>query len=85
MAGVLRYGPLTLQLSGRSSEIPPDKIQAALVLSALAENADALRVPNLIVGFKVKDAKAAKKELGELEKQVRASSKRKGNRNGNRV
>ena len=40
-----RYGPLTLQLGGRSSEIPPDKIQAALVLSALAENADEYKSP----------------------------------------
>ena len=72
--GAFRYGPWMMMLAGPSGayRIPAGNTQAALVLSALAENADKLKVPNLIVGFKVKDVKAAQKQLDELEKQVRA-------------
>ena len=81
--GVVRYGPLTLQLGGRSSELPPDKIQAALMLSALAENADALKVPNVMWVSRSKTRKRRRNNWTNWKSRSASCSSR--NRNGKGV
>ncbi len=41
--------------------------QGQLVLSTLADNIDLLKVPNVIIGFRVKDPRAAADEIAKLE------------------
>jgi hypothetical protein len=57
------YSPLTALLSGQGAFIDPNQVRAKAVLTALANNAELIRVPNLIVGFKVKNSELAKEQL----------------------
>jgi len=61
------YGPMAMQASGQDEGRHPGQLKAAAVLSALAQNADLIAVPNLLVGFKLKNANLAKEQLIKLE------------------
>lgn len=65
--GATRYGPMMVQLSGQADEYSPDEIQGMLLFSVLAENLDLIKTPNLVIGFKLKDPKAAATHLHMLE------------------
>ena len=67
IVGTMRYGPMMIQLSGRSREFEPEQVQAMLLFSVLAENADLIRTPDLVIGFKVKNKEAAVEHLQMLE------------------
>ncbi len=60
------YGPLMAQITGQIHDQSPQEIQAAAVISALVNNLKLIGVPNLVVGFKVKDVDLAKEELIQL-------------------
>ncbi len=62
-----------MQLDGKNRGAPPNKLQAMAVLSALAKNAQLLKVPDGVVGFKVHDAAAVRQQLERLEKLVSAA------------
>ncbi len=70
LVGAMRYGPIMLQLSGKGHHVPPNKIQSMVFLSALAENAQLLKAPDMVLGFKVHDAAEVKQGLKRLEKQA---------------
>ena len=70
LVGAMRYGPIIMQVSGKAHHVPPDRIQETVFLSALAENAQLLKAPDGVLGFKVHDAAAVKQGLQRLEKQV---------------
>ncbi len=67
IAGAMRYGPMTLQATGEAEGRNPNQLQAMMLLSALAEHADLIDVPNFVVGFKMKDKDLAKEQLIKLE------------------
>ena len=73
LVGAMRYGPIVLQLGGKGHHVPPNRIQEMVFLSALAENVQLLKVPDAVVGFKVRDAAAVKQRLERLEKQANAA------------
>jgi hypothetical protein len=62
----MRYGPAVMQLTGKSNGKPQD-MQAAAVISALADDVKLIALPNLVVGFKVKNVDLAKEQLIKLE------------------
>jgi len=69
VSGSVRYGQMLGQLTGEGRrEVHP----GALVLSALAENVELLKVPNVIFGFRVKNRELAVQELAKLEITVNA-------------
>jgi hypothetical protein len=70
LVGAMRYGPTIVQLSGQGRDIPPNKLQGRILLSALVENLPLLKVPDVVFGFKVSDVKAAQQQLNYLEKQA---------------
>lgn len=81
VASAVRYGPMTLQATGQASGHDASKLQAKLALSALAQHVDLLDVPNVVFGFKVKNADLAKEELIKLEmfgNMLEANEKTKG-------
>ncbi|MGO8690384.1 MAG: hypothetical protein ACLQLG_12185 [Thermoguttaceae bacterium] len=73
LSSAMNYGPLTMQLDGKNRGAPANKLQAMAVLSALAKNAQLLKVPDGVLGFKVHDAAAVRQQLERLEKLVSAA------------
>lgn len=61
-----RYGPMVAKLTGESEGVDEGKLQAKLLLSALAERADSIVVPTTILGFKITDKDRAERNLSNL-------------------
>ncbi|MGW8256417.1 MAG: hypothetical protein ACWGMZ_02915 [Thermoguttaceae bacterium] len=62
-----RYQPTVLQARGEAKKIPPDKLQAKILLETLADNVDHLGVPDIVAGFRLKKPAAASEALIKLE------------------
>ena len=62
-----RSQPVIAQLKARPAADPSPNSRPAAVLSVLAANPDLIKVPNLVLGFKVTDAKRAERQLKRLE------------------
>lgn len=67
VATAMRYGPLMLAISGQMKHLDEDQVQAMLLMAVLAENVDRVKVPGMVLGFKVKNANRAVMHLGKLE------------------
>jgi hypothetical protein len=67
VAGAVRYGPMMMQATGNAAGGNPNQLRAKLAISALAEHADLIEVPNVVIGFRVKNIDLAKEELIKLE------------------
>jgi hypothetical protein len=63
----MRYGPAVLQATGEARGLSSDKMQQKLVLEALIEHMDLVKVPNVLVGFRLKKPSAATEALIKLE------------------
>jgi hypothetical protein len=59
--------PLIAQLNGQTAPEEMSKVQTGAVLAALAKNTKLIGVPDLIFGFKIKNAELAKEQLIKLE------------------
>jgi hypothetical protein len=64
LMSTMRYGQLVSQMTGEGAEAMNPGL---LVLSGLAQNIELLKVPNVIIGFRVKDRQLAQEELTKLE------------------
>lgn len=67
MAGGTRFGPMMAQLSGAAGDLSPDELQAAMLFRVLADNLDKIKVPDLVIGFKVTQKEQAAEHLQMLE------------------
>lgn len=67
MVGAMRFGPMSMELSGEGRGKSPDQMQAAMLFSVLAENPDKIKVPSFVLGFKVKQKELATEHLAMLE------------------
>jgi hypothetical protein len=72
MVGAMRYGPAALQLSGKAEGLNENQLQARVLLAALAKNADRIKVPDMVVGFKLSKPEAAREQLAQLEQAATA-------------
>jgi hypothetical protein len=63
------YGPLFMLLSGQGG-LESNKRQLVPILQALSNNLNLLKVPDLVLGFKLSDTKRAEAQLKRLEKHV---------------
>jgi hypothetical protein len=63
-----QYGPLFAMLKGEAGDLNPQQLRAKMALKSLAENRKLLRVPDLIMGFKVSKIDRAQAQLKRLEK-----------------
>lgn len=68
--GTMQYGPMLMQVTGEGRGMRPDEMQGMLLLAILCENLDLLKVPDLIVGFKLSDVDRANEQLKNLEMLV---------------
>jgi hypothetical protein len=69
-ANSARFGPALAKLSGEGKNVDPGKLRVAAMISALAENTSLIKVPEMMVGFKVKNTALAKEQLARLDKLV---------------
>jgi hypothetical protein len=65
--GAMQYGPAMAQLSGEEVAGDSTKVQVRMLLRSLTENAQQLKIPDLVIGFKLSDAKKAEAQLKRLE------------------
>jgi len=65
--GAARYGPMVLQLTGGAGDRDEQELQQAFLLGVIADNADRLATPNLVIGFRLTDTAAAEEQLAKLE------------------
>ena len=70
--GANRFAPLMILLADQNKNIDKDKIQAKMLMKVLSDNIDKIAVPNMVVGFKLKNTEKATKQLDKLEKLATA-------------
>ncbi len=63
----LQFGPLKALLQGQAGGLDPEKLQTYFILKALADNLNLIKVPDLVIGFKIKNTERAEKLLAQLE------------------
>jgi len=67
IAGAVRYGPAIMQLTGETGGLDEEELRLALLLGVIADNADRLQTPNVVIGFRLSDTAAAEEQLARLE------------------
>ena len=73
LLGSMRYGPIVAELNGQAKKVGPDRIRMMILLSALAKNTSLIKVPDVILGYKIKDLALARQELDRLQKDASAA------------
>jgi hypothetical protein len=63
----MQYQPLTAQIAGETGDRNASELQERAILSVLAKDLNRIKIPNLVVGFKVSDAKHAENQIKRLE------------------
>jgi hypothetical protein len=66
----VQYGPLRALLEGKGGGLNQGEIQAYYALQALASNLNLVKVPDLVIGFKIKDTERAEKLLKVFEEHA---------------
>jgi hypothetical protein len=67
IVNALRYGPAVAQLSGKAGGVSYDNLQQRVLVSALCKNAALVKVPELLLGFRVSNLELARQEIANLE------------------
>jgi len=66
-----QYAPALLELSEEAEPGDMQKIRLGLLLGSLAKDPERVKVPNLVVGFRVSDRARAKDQLGQVEQMLK--------------
>jgi hypothetical protein len=64
------FGSMKGELNAESEGRTPQQVQVGAVLSALAKNANLIHVPNVVIGFRLKNTDLAKAQLAKLEESA---------------
>jgi hypothetical protein len=67
IVSTMRYGQAILQATGEAQHLDGDKQQAKLLLDTLIDNTDLIEFPDVLIGFRLKNPKAADEALIKLE------------------
>lgn len=70
-----QFAPLMMLMKGNAQALNRPQAQIQMLLQTVSENADRFKTPDLVVGFKVKNLKAARAQLKRLEKTWKDLSK----------
>jgi hypothetical protein len=68
----MNVAPTLVDLDERGPE-GVEQIQARLLMATLCDHLDLLKAPDFVAGFKLKDAAAAREQIGRLEKLLQAA------------
>jgi len=66
ISNAVQYGPMIAEVTGQGASVGEGKLQAKLLLSALADNAEKIVVPTTILGFKITDKARAERNVNNL-------------------
>ena len=69
--GVLRYGSMMYQLTGRDSGLSRDEFMQKLILDLLAEDVENVAIPGVVFGFKIENVDVANEQLNRIEAMIR--------------
>jgi hypothetical protein len=72
VASAVRFGPALSQLNPENRGKNPAELMARVALQVLARNEKLIRVPDLIIGFKVKDSNKVEAQIKRLEGLVKS-------------
>ena len=72
LIGGARFGPALMQLSGQAGGLSPAKLQGETLLTTLSQNLDRIKIPELLIGFKIKDVTRAEAQLKRLDQLVQS-------------
>jgi hypothetical protein len=67
MIGAVRFGPVLLQLKGEGRGMNQNELRARILLQVLSENLDSIKVPDVVIGFKLTKTERAEAQLKRLE------------------
>jgi hypothetical protein len=65
--GAFQYGPLKGQLEGNPGGLSATQLQMQAIVRVLAQNPGIVKVPDFVIGGKLKDVKRAERQLKRLE------------------
>ncbi len=65
--GATRYGPAMLKATGKTRGLDDAKLNALVVLNVLNQNQDLIKIPDLIIGFRISDARRAENQIKRLQ------------------
>jgi hypothetical protein len=63
----MRYGPALLKLTGDAGQLDDNQLRLLSLFRILAENPNLLKIPELVIGFKLRDTERANAQLQRLE------------------
>ena len=72
LQNAMRFGPALARLSNPNLPGGDTSLQAKLALATLAARADEIKIPNLLMGFRISNKQRAQSELDRLEKLAQA-------------
>jgi hypothetical protein len=67
VTGATRFAPLMGLITGEARNTNPNELQARAALEVLAENPDLIKIPNVLIGFKLTRTDRAEAQLKRLE------------------
>ena len=70
----MQFQPVTAQLEGKTGNRSETELQERAVFSVLAKNLDHVKIPNLVIGFKLSNTKRAENQIKRLEVLAEALS-----------
>ncbi|MBN2292638.1 MAG: hypothetical protein JXM70_09445 [Pirellulales bacterium] len=62
-----RFAPLMAHLEAKDGDVDEQKVRAKMILSVLGGNLEKVKVPGIILGFKLKDTQRAAEQMGKLD------------------
>ncbi len=77
VVGAARFGPLFAMLTGQGRNMDQTGLRVRLVLDTLKEHAKDLKVPTLVIGFKLSKKERAQAQIKRLENLLKQSEFRK--------
>lgn len=73
VVGAGRYGPAFARLTGQAGDEQRKDMQFLFMLQALLENEERLRMPELLMGFRVRNTEGATRQIRRLEELLKAA------------
>ncbi len=71
VVNTVRYTPTLMEMTGESDPADRQKVRLRLLLEALAEDPARIKIPNLVLGFRIADQARAKEQLAQIEQIIR--------------
>jgi hypothetical protein len=72
IVGAMRYRPALMRLTRQAEDFDPFQVQIITLLHVFSQNLDLIKVPDLVIGFKLSKVERAEAQLKRLEAMLNA-------------